>query len=61
MEKAELVGLDERESVISISCGPTWLLCLRMPVVRFAAQEIEGGCTSEMFCVCVTCVLVLRA
>lgn len=49
MEKAELVGLDDREPVISISCGPTWLLCLRMPVVRFAAQEIEGGCESEMF------------
>lgn len=38
--------LDEREPVISISCGPTWLLCLRMPVVRLAAQEIEGGCKS---------------
>lgn len=59
MEKVELVALDEREPVISISSFPTWPLCLRMPVVCFAAQEIEGGCKSEMFCVCVTCLPVL--
>lgn len=59
MGKAELVGLDQREPVISVSCGLTWPLYVRMPVVHFAAQEIEGGCKSEMFCVCVTCVPVL--
>lgn len=51
IEKAELVGLDEREPVISIYFGPTQLLCLRMPVVHLLLRKLKEAVKVK----CVAC------